>query len=171
MKSIKISLVLLVTTLLVGCSETLNPLDAYDSKNDTPSAAVNRHNEIRAERYSGHKLVWSDELATSAQAHADYLADTDTFEHSSSSYGENLSGSSMGHSFVSAINNWYEEKSDFNPNTKACYGAWDECGHYTQMIWQETTEVGCGKSSTKLGGTIVVCQYNPPGNYNGETPY
>ncbi len=133
--------------------------------------AVTRHNEIRAEVYSDHALVWSDTVAASAQEHADYLATIGTLEHSSTSYGENLYASSLDATYLDAINSWYEEKSEFNFDTKTCYGEWYDCGHYTQLIWQDTTEVGCAKSSSASWHTIVVCQYNPPGNYIGETPY
>jgi len=133
--------------------------------------AVKRHNEIRAEVYSGFGLVWSDTVAASAQKHADYLGATNTFDHGNSPYGENLYASGGNATYVDAINSWHEEKADFNPQTKECYGEWYECGHYTQLIWQETTEVGCGKSSSSQWDSIIVCQYNPPGNYTGESPY
>jgi pathogenesis-related protein 1 len=42
------------------------------------------------------------------------------------------------------------------------------CGHYTQMVWKSTTEFGCAKAKCTAGNKIteiVVCQYNPAGNY------
>jgi pathogenesis-related protein 1 len=52
-------------------------------------------------------------------------------------------------------------------------------GHYTQMVWKNTKEVGCatatvsGKSSSGLSGVVVylVCRYSPPGNIVGQKPY
>ena len=44
------------------------------------------------------------------------------------------------------------------------------CGHYTQVVWANTLSVGCGVAVCPTG-TIVVCNYAPPGNYVGEKPY
>ncbi len=53
--------------------------------------------------------------------------------------------------------------------------------HYTQIVWQKTTKVGCGKAISKVytfnnNGTEiyfewVVCRYSPAGNIIGEKPY
>ncbi len=51
----------------------------------------------------------------------------------------------------------------------------EQCGHYTQVIWEDTTEVGCAASQYKTGQYkdwyIVVCKYQTPGNYLNEKPY
>jgi pathogenesis-related protein 1 len=48
-------------------------------------------------------------------------------------------------------------------------------GHYTQMVWRKTTEIGVGKAEIKTGrfkgSFVIVADYNPPGNYIGEKPY
>ena len=54
-------------------------------------------------------------------------------------------------------------------------------GHYTQMVWRTTKEVGCatasgsGSVSQAQGGgsgevVYLVCRYSPPGNMQGERP-
>jgi hypothetical protein len=36
-------------------------------------------------------------------------------------------------------------------------------GHFTQLVWRATTELGCARA--QCGGIdVVVCQYDPPGN-------
>ena len=62
-----------------------------------------------------------------------------------------------------ATNDWYNEvkshnfKKDFQKNT----------GHFTQIIWKDTKEVGFGKASR--GNTYyVVANYYPPGNFLGK---
>jgi hypothetical protein len=43
-------------------------------------------------------------------------------------------------------------------------------GHYTQMVWRETREVGIGMAQSKHG-LYVVARYSPAGNIVGEKPY
>merc|ERR1712217_720289 len=38
-------------------------------------------------------------------------------------------------------------------------------GHFTQLVWKDTTTVGMAKSSD---GKFVVANYLPPGNFKGE---
>ncbi len=65
---------------------------------------------------------------------------------------------------------WYGEKEKYT-YSKLGEGNWMETGHYTQMIWKNTTEIGVGIATCPSGGVIVVANYNPPGNFSGEYPY
>jgi hypothetical protein len=67
-------------------------------------------------------------------------------------------------------------------NSTQCSGGicQHECGHYTQIVWRSTTSTGCGvkncTSNSPFGAgfpnwTLVVCDYEPPGNFNGQRPY
>ncbi|MBN2825562.1 MAG: hypothetical protein JXQ76_09575 [Campylobacterales bacterium] len=173
-------LIVACCVLLSGCISTGESDEALltipnindSSKNDTPQDALNRHNAIRAEVFGGNDMAWDDTLAFGAQAYADYLASTGRFEHDSSGYGENLFAASYNTGYLDAINSWYSEKSSYNYANNSCNGV---CGHYTQMVWKNSTKLGCGKATyTKgsySGGTVVVCRYDPAGNYVGERPY
>jgi hypothetical protein len=48
-------------------------------------------------------------------------------------------------------------------------------GHYTQIVWDGTTDIGCGYAIGDVNGTgygiLIVCRYGPSGNYRGQTPY
>jgi uncharacterized protein YkwD len=70
-----------------------------------------------------------------------------------------------------AIDSWANEKAyyDYANNT----GNGHTVGHYTQVVWKNTTQVGCGKAkvTTEYGGTFVVCRYSSPGNFIGQKPY
>jgi len=50
----------------------------------------------------------------------------------------------------------------------------DGCGHYTQVVWRATTQIGCGVTTCGSGAntqTEVICNYAPAGNYVGMNPY
>jgi hypothetical protein len=42
-----------------------------------------------------------------------------------------------------------------------------ETGHFTQVVWRQTTQLGCGVSTCR-GMDIWVCEYDPPGNVQGH---
>jgi len=174
---------LLTSIMLISCNtssiestildNSSNSKDITTTIPSTPQSAIDRHNEIRAEVFSGSTVVWNETVATTAQEYANYLASNGKFEHDyGSGYGENLFYSSYNSNYVDAINSWYGEKSSYNYSDNSCNGM---CGHYTQMIWKDTTEIGCAKATYTTGnykgGTIIVCRYNPQGNYVGEKPY
>lgn len=132
------------------------------------------HNRYRAE-VNVPDLVWSDEVARSAKEWADHLAANNAFGHSSSSYGENLwTGTAGAFSLEEMVSGWGEEKEFFISNAAfpnvSTTGNWADVGHYTQLVWKDTTAVGCA-ITTGNGRDTLVCQYNPPGNYQGEMPF
>ena len=144
-------------------------------------AGLDRHNEIRAEVFEGSKLKWDDELEKAAQNWADEIVKTNDWKHDPSNHengwGENLyvTSSSVKPSLVDAVNAWYKEKADYNYNTNKCEPG-KACGHYTQIVWQQTSRVGCAMAQFKdhptwKNGWTVVCKYQIPGNMVGEKPY
>jgi len=139
-------------------------------------ALIERNNQIRNELYQGSNLSWSNSIASLTQEHANYLGQNGIIEHDPSNYlyGENIAVANYPINYTDAINMWYEEKSLYNYSTNSCYSG-EICGHYTQLIWKDTTEVGCAKAIVQAGkfegGTVVVCRYNPSGNWVNELPY
>jgi hypothetical protein len=129
------------------------------------------HNNYRAE-VGVPPLQWSDSLAASAQQWADHLASTGTFQHSGG--GQNMSiATAGGLSVTQLVGLWGNEKQYFKygvfPDVSTT-GNFAQVGHYTQVIWRNTTEVGCGLA-TGNGNDILVCNYNPPGNFLGAKVY
>src|ERR1035437_2735465 len=99
------------------------------------------HNAVRA-RVEMAPLAWSDRLAARSQDWADTLLARKQFGHRpNSTYGENLF--EIGGATASAaqvVNGWAAESRDYDYNSNRCRGV---CGHYTQIVWGATKEVGC----------------------------
>ena len=126
-------------------------------------AIVEAHNRYRAQ-HCADPLRWSAELASVAQAWADQLRDRGcAFGHSQSSeYGENLffAAPSSPTSGVAAVDTWYAEHQRYRFSSP---GFSMRTGHFTQVVWRGTRELGCGTAQCN-GGDIWVCNYSPPGN-------
>ncbi len=131
---------------------------------------VARHNYWRADVGLG-KLTYSQEIAKESLKWAIQLQKQGcAFKHSSSGYGENLFKGTVGYYTAGdAVDAWGEEKADYNYKSNSCDRG-KVCGHYTQIVWKNTTEFGCAKSICD-GSVTWVCNYNPPGNWVGKKPY
>ncbi len=124
------------------------------------------HNQARRE-VGVPPLAWSDGMAEYAQRWADKLASEDRFDHRQNSpYGENLA---IARTARDAAGMWYGEKNRYNGQTMDGRN-FMTFGHYTQMVWRNSTRIGCGKATVN-GRTIWVCNYDPPGNMIGSKPY
>ena len=142
----------------------------------TAQTLLNQHNQYRTE-VNVPLLVWSDALASDAQQWANTLADQGgNLQHSENrnGQGENLwAGTAGAFSYEQMIDGWGEEQQYFRSGTfphVSSTGNWADVGHYTQMIWRDTTKVGCA-IATGGGNDILVCRYSPPGNYQGRSVY
>jgi pathogenesis-related protein 1 len=135
-----------------------------------PDRMLDAHNAVRT--HVGLKpLAWSDKLAHAAQEWADRLIKEGSFRHRpNSAWGQNLydiSGSEYLPQQI--VNGWAAERKDFDYATNQCRPS-HICGHYTQIVWRDTRELGC---AVARGGNreVWVCEYSPPGNYIGRRPY
>lgn len=133
------------------------------------------HNKYRRET-GVPDLEWDTKLAAYAQEWADHLKSANgcNMKHRPRSgkytqkHGENLawaSGKEMEPSEV--VDDWYSEIKDYNYSKNSCSGV---CGHYTQVVWKNSRKLGCAMAKCQ-DSEIWVCNYDPPGNYNGEKPY
>jgi hypothetical protein len=153
--------------------------DIYNGGGDLKSMVLAVHNRERA-AVGVPPLVWNDTLAADARTYAQYLADTGKSEHPTAEWvaahpmspeGENLAGLYGTPTTVliaQEMQGWIAEKNVFQGLPSATGD--NAVGHYTQMVWKSTTQVGCATATGKNYG-VLVCRYTPPGNINGEKPY
>nr|Q2L6Z1.1 RecName: Full=Venom allergen 5; AltName: Full=Antigen 5; AltName: Full=Cysteine-rich venom protein; Short=CRVP; Flags: Precursor [Vespula maculifrons]ABC73068.1 venom allergen 5 [Vespula maculifrons] len=125
-------------------------------------------------------LVWNDELAYVAQVWANqcqYGHDTcrDVAKYQ---VGQNvaLTGSTAAkyENPVNLVKMWENEVKDYNPKKKFSENNFIKIGHYTQMVWANTKEIGCGSmkyTENKWHYHYLVCNYGPSGNFGNEELY
>lgn len=123
-------------------------------------------------------LTWDDELAVGAKQWSSYLAKARRFEHSPNEpgaqpVGENIWGGTAGRfQPVSMVGLWIAEKQHYQPGVfprNSRTGDVRDVSHYTQVIWRQTTKVGCGISRA-YNEDILVCRYARAGNIIGGSP-
>ncbi len=182
LRSFRPNAILVEAKPVISNKPPANPVVTNPTANSINSQQIlSAHNAYRSE-LGLPSLTWSEELATFAQAWANELANNrgcqlihrpyESNSPWSQQYGENIfSGSSPSYTFLDAVKSWGSEKKDFDRKTRKCIGEWYTCGHYTQIIWKSTTQVGCALARCPDGSVIVVCNYNPAGNMTGEPAY
>lgn len=134
---------------------------------------LGEHNAER-EELGLEPLRWSHALRRDAQVWADTLAARGAFQHSPQlqalGQGENLwMGTRETYDPWQMIDLFLAEKRIFRPGTfpeVSKTGRWSDVGHYTQIIWPETREVGCA-TAVNAQNEVLVCRYWPAGNVMG----
>jgi pathogenesis-related protein 1 len=147
------------------------PLSAPGMAPHDINAITAHHNKVRAD-VGVEPLKWAPEMAAYAQQWAEQLAASGCqMKHRSpNAYGENLFQGTFGaYTSVDAAKAWETEKKDYGGGVLT-ESNWAPAGHYTQMVWRQTTLLGCGQAVCR-NTLIVACNYNPPGNFIGRKPY
>jgi pathogenesis-related protein 1 len=172
-----------------GSSQTLMKLKKRPlTSKQLFSGTLDAHNRIRA-KHSLPPLKWSDKLAAYSQQWADHLGKGSrcTMRHRGGTppYGENLYLSSAviwteddrevarernRVTIRDVVKVWTDEERWYDYNRNSCQPG-QRCGHYTQVVWRDTTEVGCAMKLCADKSQSWVCSYNPPGNYTDVRPY
>lgn len=142
-------------TLLVAAGMVLGLVGGAVAQ-DISGEALSTHNALRA-RHGVPALSWSGKLAGVAQDYANKCV----FEHNNTGYGENLAQASSPN-VSGMINDWYSEISAYD----FASGTGNGTGHFTQVVWKSTKQVGCGMAQCS-DGAILVCNYSPAGNLDG----
>ncbi|GAA5865446.1 hypothetical protein JCM3774_005639 [Rhodotorula dairenensis] len=163
------------TTTTPATTTTSSAASPAPTSSDVEAISLAEHNKLRA-AHNAEPLTWNSDLAAAAQSWADKCI----FQHGGGTAlgaGENIAAYSGTDSNVAyAISLWSDEASlyDFS---KPGYS--DATGHFTQMVWKGTTQVGCAQSycaplrdpngAWSWDGFFYVCEYLAPGNIVGST--
>ncbi|KAK8058031.1 CAP domain-containing protein [Apiospora phragmitis] len=195
--------VIITKTITSGPSEaTASAAAEFTSADLFTSAILNSTNTYRDQHNATH-LVWNTTLAdfanrylgqvvssrstpsssSSSSSESDSSSKLDSgkdkrgdggrceFKHSGGPYGENLAlGCANATSCVEA---WGDERREYDFG-KGDFG--ESTGHFTQLVWKDTTSVGCGarmcggdgSDSSDARGWYLVCEYWPRGNVIGK---
>ncbi len=175
------------------------PAAAAQSNDSTPSKfsltertlVLKKHNDER--KLAGKlPLTWNDRLASYAQGYANKLAASGGFEHEDSNtlrklnHGENLHATTSSDRALEvkrSVDDWADEKFENGRNIYVPGLTYSQYktkypekmfGHWTQMIWGNTKQLGMGiakiQAGPRKGGYVVVARYFPTGNYINQAP-
>lgn len=147
----------LISTVASPTSTGASP--EYTSDAAFQSAILNSTNIYRKE-HNATALTWNDTLAAYAAQHVTAC----NFEHTGGPYGENLAEGYQ--NVTAAVDGWGNERDHYN---FANGGFSEQTGHFTQLVWKNTTSTGCGRQDCGADkGWLLFCEYWPPGNVEGE---
>ncbi|XP_073679585.1 peptidase inhibitor 16-like [Garra rufa] len=145
------------------------------------STIVNMHNELRSKVQPSaaftQKVVWDETLRLVAEAYAAKCIWNHNPELEDLTMGENLFVGTGPFNVTKAMLDWFGEHEDYDYETNNCHED-KMCGHYTQMVWADSNKIGCATHlCDKLENldfekaTLLVCNYYPQGNFEGQKPY
>jgi pathogenesis-related protein 1 len=138
-------------------------------------AAHNRHRSAASPTANPAlpPVRWDEHLAARARAWAQRCE----FRHSKTDYGENLGARTDQADPATIVAAWADEAAHYDHRRDRCASG-QVCGHYTQVVWRSSTQIGCAVARCSGGGPfgggewfLSVCNYSPPGNWKGEKPY
>ena len=146
-----------------------------DAGADVPAelrAVVDMHNVARVQ-VGSPPLAWNAGVAQTALEWAELCS----FSHEPNAdrtymgqpLGENLAWGAGSFAADQLARLWINEQQNYDCDSNTCAPG-QACGHYTQVIWRTTTELGCALAICNSSTQYLVCRYLPPGNIIGFRP-
>ena len=141
---------------------------------------LKRHNYYRKYHQAG-PMELTQKLNDFAQKYAETLATKDTMQHSTHKEREKIYGDWTGENLyycwssesnfpingAKAVDSWYDEINDYDfKKGKSKNGG--VVGHFTQLVWKDSTQLGIGVAKSSKNSIYVVANYHPGGNFNNN---
>ncbi|XP_038018256.1 peptidase inhibitor 16-like isoform X2 [Motacilla alba alba] len=144
---------------------------------DEEKIILDEHNKYRSQvsppAKAMMKMTWDTDLEVGAQSYAEKCK----WDHNGSLGRLNLFATASALDVKLAIEEWNGEEKFYNVTASECVPG-QSCDNYIQVIWAETTRVGCGSSCCeKIDGIetesmhLLVCNYYPGSNIKEKKPY
>lgn len=130
-------------------------------------AIFDRHNQYRC-MHGVPPFRWNDAIAQNAakwgrEANGKMVHSNDTFRSNIAGFkmlGENLAWGGGRYTSTGGVDEWHKEILLTENGTTSNFSL--AVGHYTALVWRDTTDVGCA-----VYKRLLVCQYGPIGNTRG----
>lgn len=171
----------LTHTLTTSTSTTIAPTatpsadQSWTDNSTFKATCIDTTNMYRAQ-HGAPAIVWNDSLALWATRWTSQCL----WAHSGLDFGENIAEGFA--DVASAVDGWGNERRWFDfqhPHFT------EETGHFSQLVWKNSTSVGCGRmfcstdgrrnnrvvarnKPVKAAGWFLACEYWPPGNVDGQ---
>lgn len=190
MKLIIITLILVLVSLSLTnkMKPSKDPIVSFDDQR----LIVDRHNSYRNDVASQKttiepkmlpfaqnmlQMYWNDEIAKKAQAVANSCQTKHSILQNRKTekfiLGENLYllEADDKQKWVEVVDGWFKEISAFRNKNVLSYVAGDITSeNFSQMIWANSYQIGCGFAKCKEK-SFYVCHYGPIGNVIGKSVY
>ncbi|KAI1643369.1 PR-1-like protein [Daldinia loculata] len=141
------------------------------TNHDTFTSAIINSTNFHRTAHNASTVRWNDTLAAFASGYLSSHSSSSPYsqketcrmKHSGGPYGENLA---LGCSDAGdCVDLWGNEDAQYNYDDP---GFSEATGHFTQLVWRDTTDVGCGaKLCPGNYGWYLACEYWPRGNIIG----
>ncbi|KAK4987789.1 hypothetical protein LTR50_004340 [Elasticomyces elasticus] len=172
------------TSAAASSSPVASPtLSAASSKPTTYEQIVVAHHNVHRNNHSATDLKWSADLAATAASIAASCVYAHNTDANGGGYGQNIAAGVEANNVSAVITSlfyngevlYFKDLYDQAQPSMAEFKHW---GHFSQIVWKATTEVGCATqdcSRTGLANTgsnvapyFTVCNYKSPGNYDKQ---
>lgn len=150
-------------------SSSSSSSDSSDEE-DFAEDCLKAHNNYR-KKHGVPPLKLSKDLSKFAENWAKKIAKKNMMEHRDpNEYGENIYSawsSNPNHKIKGdeAVESWYSEIKDYTFGREPSDL---RAGHFTQVLWKGSKELGLGVARSSTGKIFVVANYNPAGNMVGS---